>query len=118
MNLHNELFEKVRNYRIPVSAVQLLSAHPPLIVTGVTASGKTSVLKQIETTSDYRHVVTHTTRPPRGDEISGQNYWFVDEAGMLKLMESEALVEVKAVHGETLYGPTVSSYQSVLDGGH
>lgn len=118
MALHQELFEKVRNYRTPEVASQLLNSHPPLIIAGATATGKSSVLKRIEDVSEYRHVITHTTRPPRPSEINGQNYWFVNEEEMVRLLDDQAMLEVKAVHGDTLYGPAITSYQAVLNSGH
>ncbi|MBX4199627.1 hypothetical protein KW789_01915 [Candidatus Saccharibacteria bacterium] len=118
MALHQELFEKVRSYRTPEVAVQLLNSNPPMIIAGATATGKSSVLKRIEEISEYRHVITHTTRPPRPGEVDGQNYWFVDEEGMIRLLDDQAMIEVKAVHGDTLYGPAVTSYQAVISSGH
>jgi len=118
MALRQELFEKLRSYRTPDIAAQLLSSYPPLIVAGATATGKSSVLKRLEEVSEYRHVITHTTRPPRPNEVSGQNYWFVNEEEMLRLLDDQAMIEVKAVHGDTLYGPAITSYQAVLNSGH
>ncbi len=116
--MDSQLLQKVRHYQIPQAAIDLLKQHPPLMIAGASASGKDAVVEYIEQTSDYRNMVTHTTRPPRQGEINGQHYWFVSEAEMLKLVEDQAFIEIQTIHGETIYGTSLEAYKNVLDSGH
>jgi guanylate kinase len=100
---------------MPAQAAELLTAHHPLIIAGVTAAGKDTILKYIEESTDWRHVITHTTRLPREGELNGKNYWFVSEDDMLKLLLDKAMIEAKAVHGNTVYGTSLKAYKTVLD---
>lgn len=116
-SLHSQLLAKVRSYKMPETAVKLLEQHPPLIIAGITASGKDAISTELEKIGHCKGVVTHTTRPKRPGEISGEHYWFVDESEMLRLLNEEAFIEAKAIHGETIYGPSLKAYQNVLNTG-
>src|SRR3989338_1256641 len=103
-DIHTQLLTQVKNYKMPTLAAGLLNQQPPLIISAVTASGKNTVADHIINSTSYRETVSHTTRPPRPSEINGEHYWFVDEAQMLSKVQAEVFVEVKAIHGETVYG--------------
>ncbi|HLG90581.1 MAG TPA: guanylate kinase, partial [Candidatus Saccharimonadales bacterium] len=117
-SIHSQLLEGVRNYKTPQAAQELLAVHPPLVIAGITASGKNSTTKYIVDTTGYRQVITHTTRQPRSDEVSGQDYYFISDEEMLRMLSSEAMIEAKTVHGETIYGISLKAYQDVLAAGH
>lgn len=116
-DLHNRLLEASRNYQMPAEAIKLLAQNPPLIIAAITAGGKTTVAQRIMEKSSYRHVVTHTTRPMRPDEVNGVNYWFVSEEGMLGLIKSGSFVETQPVHSD-VYGTSISAYKTVIEAGH
>ena len=117
-SIHSQLLESVRNYKTPQAAQELLAAHPPLVIAGITASGKNSTTKYIVDTTEYRQVITHTTRQPRSDETDDQDYYFISDEEMLRMLSSEAMIEAKTVHGQTIYGISVKAYQDVLAAGH
>src|SRR3989344_1058826 len=104
---------------MPAPAAAFLNQTPPLIISAVTASGKNTVVNQIlNNQSNYRETVSHTTRPPRPGESDGVHYWFVDDTKMLELVRAGAFVEVKAIHGDTVYGTSLQAYKTVLESGH
>lgn len=115
---HSDLLDATRQYKIPPTGAELLAKHPPLILAGVTASGKDAVAERIIQTSSYRGVVTHTTRLPRPGEIAGQHYHFVSEDQMLELIHKNEMIEVQDIHGGTVYGISIASYQQVIDAGY
>ncbi len=111
-----QLLVEVKNYTMPTEAAAFLSQHLPLIISSVTASGKNTIANYIlNNYLDYQETVSHTTRPPRSDEVDGVHYWFVSEAQMLELVHSKAFIEVKAVHGDMVYGTTFKAYKSVIE---
>lgn len=117
-DVHQQLLIEVKNYKMPPAAVQFLGQNLPLIISSVTASGKNTVANRIITTTNYRETVSHTTRSPRRGETDGLHYWFVDETRMLQLVRNRAFIEIKAIHGETIYGTSVDAYKLVLNEGY
>ena len=117
-SVHNQLLDAIREYTdAPVSA-QLLTENLPLVIAGITAAGKDVAIDYIQQTSEWRLVITHTTRSPRHGEKSGEHYWFVDEPEMLRLLSAHSFIEAKLVHGEHVYGTSVASYQTVIEQRH
>ena len=51
---------------------------PPFIVTGASASGKTTLIEQA-IAGGYTYIPTHTTRPPRPGEVPGTHGVFLNE---------------------------------------
>ena len=115
---HSQLLEKVRDYKMPQAAQDLLAANPPLVIAGITASGKNSVARYLAETSEYRHVITHTTRQPREEAADAHEFHFVNDERMLELIDSRAMIEAKEVHGDTVYGTSIKAYQDVVQAGH
>jgi guanylate kinase len=113
-----ELLEKVRIYKMPPAAQELLAANPPLVIAGITASGKNSVVRYLTDTSDYRQVITHTTRQPREEDAEAHEYHFVNDEQMQALIEAQAMIEVKEIHKESIYGTSIKAYQDVLAAGY
>jgi guanylate kinase len=54
--------------------------------------------------------VSHTTRPPRGDERDGVEYHFVDRPAFERLRREGGLLESAEVHGN-LYGTGMAEYE-------
>ena len=116
--IHDELVRKSRNYKAPTRAIELVKEHKPLIVAGVTASGKNAIISYVVQRASFERVITHTTRPPRSKEQSGEDYWFVSEPQMLKLIDAGALIETQAIHGDTVYGTSFAAFNQVIKSGH
>ena len=52
-------------------------------VAAPSGAGKSSLVKALlELDSHLAVSVSHTTRPPRGQEQHGREYWFIDAAGV------------------------------------
>ena len=116
-DLHYQLLDAAREYEMPAPAIELLSQNQPLIISAITAGGKTTLAQRIIEKSDYRQVVTHTTRAKRADETNGVDYWFVSEGEMLDLIKSGAFIEVQPIHTDTVYGTSIGSYKTLVETG-
>jgi guanylate kinase len=116
-----QLHGAVAAYKMPDNAKQLIGSGEVTVLCGVTAAGKNTISDYLASHGDYAHVVSHTTRQPRENhgvlEQSGKEYWFVSPAQMLELIQNQAFIEVKAVHGETCYGTSIAAVESVLKTG-
>ena len=74
------------------------------IVSGPSGAGKSTLVEALMTRfSDLTLSVSYTTRPPRGTEVDGREYHFVDAAAFQALDAADAFAESAHVHG-SLYG--------------
>lgn len=70
------------------------------VVAAPSGAGKSSLVKALrELDSHVFPSVSHTTRPPRGQEKHGREYYFVSEAEFDAMVHNEAFVEWAHVHG-------------------
>lgn len=66
--------------------------------------GKTTIIRALESRIDgVGYSVSHTTRPPRGEEVDGVDYHFVDRALMEQMIKAGDFVEWATVY-EDYYG--------------
>jgi guanylate kinase len=75
-----------------------------VVVSAPSGAGKSTVISRVlRELGGMRFSVSHTTRPPRGDEKAGIDYHFVDRATFERLRDEGRLLEWAEVHGN-LYG--------------
>jgi guanylate kinase len=119
-----ESFKEVINkkYPMPEEARRLILEHPSLNIAGPTGAGKGTMSLYLTQTGNYTPVVSDTTRLPRpagnGFEVNGVQYWFIDEATALQKISDKAYIELKPVHGDTMYGTSIESYKRVVESKH
>jgi guanylate kinase len=76
----------------------------PLVISGPSGAGKTSVVEYLlEKDAGLVLSVSCTTRPRRGDEVEGIDYFFVEESEFLARRDRGEFCEWALVHGN-LYG--------------
>jgi guanylate kinase len=81
------------------------------VVAAPSGAGKSSLVKALmELDAAVRPSVTHTTRPPRGQEKDGREYHFVSDAAFDALIQNEAFLEWATVHGHR-YGTSRESIE-------
>ncbi len=72
-------------------------------------AGKNTIIDSLKTQLDaICYSVSHTSREPRGNEMDGIHYHFVDKDTFSKMIENEAFVEWAEVYGN-YYGTSFSS---------
>lgn len=117
----NSLEQAINTYQMPENARKLLREHPSLNIAGPTGAGKGTMAQHLTQSGYYVPVVSDTTRAPRvsgnGYEVNGVHYWFIDDQTGLKKLNEDEYIEAKLVHGDTLYGTSISSYRRVVDSG-
>ncbi len=83
-------------------------------VAAPSGAGKSSLVKALlELDSHLMVSVSHTTRAPRGQELHGREYWFVDEAEFRAMIERGEFFEWAHVHGH-LYGTSRKAIEARL----
>jgi len=81
------------------------------VVAAPSGAGKSSLVKALmELDAAVRPSVSHTTRPPRGQETDGREYHFVSDAAIDALIQKEAFLEWATVHGHR-YGTSRESIE-------
>ncbi|WP_076998295.1 guanylate kinase [Variovorax sp. KK3] len=71
------------------------------VVAAPSGAGKSSLVKALmELDSAVQPSVSHTTRPPRGQEKHGREYFFVPHGDFDAMVEADAFVEWAHVHGQ------------------
>jgi guanylate kinase len=71
------------------------------VVAAPSGAGKSSLVKALmELDSRVQPSVSHTTRPPRGQEKHGREYFFVSAPEFDAMVLADAFVEWAFVHGE------------------
>jgi len=81
------------------------------VVAAPSGAGKSSLVKALlELDAAVRPSISHTTRPPRGQEIDGREYHFVSDAQFDELIQNQAFLEWASVHGHR-YGTSRESIE-------
>ena len=81
------------------------------VVAAPSGAGKSSLVKALmELDAAVRPSVSHTTRPPRGQEKDGREYHFVSDDAFDALIQQEAFLEWATVHGHR-YGTSRESIE-------
>ncbi len=71
-----------------------------LILSAPSGAGKTTLARYLlASEKDARLSVSTTTRAPRGQEVEGRDYHFVDEAEFQRMVERGEFLEWARVHG-------------------
>ena len=87
------------------------------VVAAPSGAGKSSLVKALlEIDSRLVVSISHTTRPPRGQEQEGREYHFVDIATFRRMVDDGQFVEWAEVHGN-LYGTSRMAIEHRISGG-
>ena len=87
------------------------------VVAAPSGAGKSSLVNALmEVDSRLAHSVSHTTRPPRGQEVHGREYYFVSHAQFDQMVQQSAFLEWAHVHGNR-YGTSKQAIEERISQG-
>ena len=87
------------------------------LVSAPSGAGKTSLVNAALAADPQLVVsVSHTTRPPRGGEVDGQNYHFVDDEAFSHMITADQFLEHANVFGKR-YGTSKAEVEAKRDQG-
>ena len=87
------------------------------IISAASGTGKTTLVSRvIASHPEIRVSVSHTTRAPRGGEIPGQHYHFIDPTKFEQLISEGAFLEYAMVYGN-YYGTSIEGVKMLQDSG-
>src|SRR5437763_14587906 len=88
------------------------------VVSAPSGAGKTSLCDALRQTPDFVYSVSCTTRPPRADEIDGEDYRFLSEVDFLARVKAGGFLEHAKVHEHsygTLRQPFIGNLKQAVD---
>lgn len=75
-----------------------------IVISAPSGTGKTSVVSSLlQVDPNINLSVSHTTRPPRQNEVDGHDYFFVDRARFQEMLKQREFLESAEVYGN-FYG--------------
>lgn len=87
------------------------------VVAAPSGAGKSSLVKALmELDARVMPSISHTTRPPRGQEVHGREYYFVSDDTFDQMVTQEAFVEWAQVHGNR-YGTSKAAIEHRMSQG-
>jgi guanylate kinase len=82
------------------------------VVSGPSGVGKSSIIQAVRQRMDgLGYSVSHTSRKPRGREVDGVDYFFVDREAFRRMIDQGGFVEWARVYDD-YYGTSFTSLQS------
>jgi guanylate kinase len=76
-----------------------------VILSSPSGAGKTTLVKLLSTNKNFNISISHTTRKPRPNEISDEDYYFIDSKKFESLIKNEEFLEYAKVFNH-FYGTT------------
>lgn len=89
----------------------------PIVISAASGTGKTSLVRRLlETLNHTARSISYTTRRPRGDEVDGRDYYFVDDQTFDRMVGEDEFLEWARVF-DRRYGTGFRVVQEQLQGG-
>ena len=89
-----------------------------IVLAAPSGAGKTSLVRELlGRLNDLKFSVSYTTRPPREEEVDGEDYVFVSRVKFRQMADEGAFLEHAKVFGHR-YGTSRHDVESLLDEGH
>ncbi len=87
------------------------------IISAPSGAGKTTLCSMlIKKYPDVHYSISYTTRQPRGNEVNGKEYFFVDKDTFQNMIDNHEFLEWAEVHGN-FYGTSKSQIEEALNKG-
>ena len=76
-----------------------------VILSSPSGAGKTTLVNLLAKKNNFEISISHTTRKPRPNELSGKDYYFVSDSEFKRLIKNEEFLEYAKVFNN-YYGTT------------
>ncbi len=120
MNNHlgrlSEFREILKDYHI-VSDNPVLHSTQLVLMLGPSAVGRDTIIRELEKTGEFRHLVSNTTRKSRINngvtEQNGVEYWFKSEDEMLDDLRHQRMLEAEIIHEQHVSGISLAELERI-----
>jgi guanylate kinase len=90
-----------------------------VIISAPSGAGKTTIVKHLlDSGLNLEFSISATTRPLRGNETDGEDYYFLTGAEFRKKIENDEFVEWEEVYKDLLYGTLKSELERIWANGN
>ena len=90
-----------------------------VIFSAPSGAGKSTVVHHLlDLHPEFEFSVSATSRPPRGEEKDGVDYYFIDAQRFRELIAQDAFVEHEEVYQDRFYGTLKSEVERIWAKGH
>ena len=76
-----------------------------IILSSPSGAGKTTLVKMLSNLDNFEISISHTTRKPRSNELTGKDYYFVSDQEFKRLIKNQEFLEYAKVFNN-YYGTT------------
>ncbi len=87
-----------------------------IILSSPSGAGKTTLVKKLSRQENFEISISHTTRQPRPNENSNEDYFFINESEFKRLIKNEEFLEYAKVFNN-FYGTTRTPVINKLNSG-
>lgn len=94
-------------------------ANKVVIFSAPSGAGKSTVVSHLlKLHPEFEFSISATSRPPRGSERDGVEYYFIDAGEFRRLISEDAFVECEEVYQDRFYGTLKSEVERIWSKGH
>ncbi len=91
-----------------------MKIHNAIIISGPSGVGKGTIINKIKEKYQIPISISHTTRKPREGEISGVDYFFVNNEEFFELVNTQKFIEWEQVH-DNYYGTHILNIEKIKE---
>lgn len=117
--MDEQLSSLLDNYQPSDETVALLHSVSIVLIAGISAAGKNTIINKLLESGKYHFVISHVTRPLRTNngvmETDGVQYHFISKSQAIELLQKREFVEAKWVHNQDVYGTSVEEFRKCRD---
>lgn len=106
-----EFRDVLDHYRLSEAGRKTLRNIRLVLFVAPSATGRNTIIHELEKTGEYHFIISDTTRPPRENngipEQNGREYWFRSEEEMLEELKKGELIEAAIIHNQQVSGISI-----------
>ena len=87
-----------------------------IVLSSPSGAGKTTLVKKISNTKNFKISISYTTRIPRKNETNGKDYYFIKKSEFESLIQKNELLEYAKVFNN-FYGSSKKKVYKMLSNG-
>jgi guanylate kinase len=103
--------EALKNYQVSVHGKEVLASTPFVALMGLAGGGRNTIMRLLSERYNYIFAVSDTTRPAKFRdgrmEQNGIDYYFREEADMLKDIQDGEFIEAELIHDQQVSGTSI-----------
>lgn len=111
----HEFVDLLKTYKPSETTLESLARMPLVIMLGVTASGRNTIINHLVNSGRYHFVISDTTRPPKVRdgrlEQDGVHYNFRREEEVLRDLKAGKFLEAEVIHDQQVSGISIGELE-------